>query len=76
MAWWGGKIEKAKSYRLSSSLNVALEGFEPSLKVPETCVLPLHHKAVSLSLSTAKVMRFWLLHQIFPHVFSIYFFIP
>ena len=24
---------------------VALEGFEPSLKVPETCVLPLHHKA-------------------------------
>ena len=25
---------------------VALEGFEPSLKVPETCVLPLHHKAI------------------------------
>lgn len=25
---------------------VALEGLEPSLKVPETCVLPLHHKAI------------------------------
>ncbi len=25
---------------------VALEGLEPSLKVPETCVLPLHHKAM------------------------------
>ena len=41
------KSKSAKFEKLSA-LSVALEGLEPSLKVPETCVLPLHHKALSV----------------------------
>ena len=36
---------------------VALEGLEPSLKVPETCVLPLHHKAL-FRFDVAKLIHF------------------
>ena len=37
---------------------VALEGFEPSLKVPETCVLPLHHKAICYFVFRSTLMLF------------------
>ena len=37
---------------------VALEGFEPSLKVPETCVLPLHHKAIYLVIFVGEPLSF------------------
>ena len=45
---------------------VALEGFEPSLKVPETCVLPLHHKAIhNVCLKRrCKITTSFLFHQI------------
>ena len=53
-------------------LFVALEGLEPSLKVPETCVLPLHHKAVScrLLLDTAKLQLLFELTKIITDFFK------
>lgn len=37
---------------------VALEGFEPSQAEPESDVLPLHHKAIGVVITTAKVRIF------------------
>ena len=46
---YSGHTEKTKSrVGMTRLFEVALEGLEPSLKVPETCVLPLHHKAMFL----------------------------
>lgn len=50
---------KMKNRELDTLDFVALEGFEPSQAEPESEVLPLHHKAMRLSLRRCKDTTFF-----------------